>query len=45
LVLGPEIINGKLLSVVDPTRENEMKQLPRLKNKVHGGPVAVKEMA
>ena len=45
LVLGPEIINGLLLLVIDPCGEDEMEQLPRLKNKGHGGPVAVKEMA
>jgi hypothetical protein len=43
LVLGPEVINGLLLLVVDPAGEDEMEQLPRLKNEVHGGPVAVEE--
>jgi len=32
-----------VLLVVDPAGEDEMEQLPRLKNEVHGGPVAVEE--
>ena len=32
-----------MLLVVDPAGEDQMEQLPRLKNEVHGGPVAVEE--
>src|SRR5436190_21371522 len=41
LVLGPEVINDLLLLLVDPIGEDEMKQLPGLKNEIHRGPGAV----
>jgi hypothetical protein len=43
LVLGPEIIDDLLLLVIDPAGKDEMEQLPRLEDKVHGGPVAEEE--
>jgi hypothetical protein len=36
LVLGPEVIIDLLLPLVDPTGEDEMEEMPRLKNEVHG---------
>jgi len=43
LILGPEVVIDLLLLVVNPAGEDEMEQLPGLKNEVHSGPVALKE--
>jgi hypothetical protein len=45
LVIGSEVINGLLLLAVDPASEDEMEQLPRLKDEIHGGPVVVEKDA
>ena len=43
LILGAEIIDALSEVLVGPAGKDKMKQLPGLKDEVHGGPVAVLE--
>ena len=44
LILGPQVLDHLLLLAIDPARENNDVQLPRLKNKIHERAISVKEV-